>query len=125
MNGHCIRRCSTDLSKWFTPHVDRFATRVNHKLPQYVSPVPDQNAWDIDALNITGRVSLCLCLPSNVSPSQGDPKIRQLFLPDHCNSPRLARDALVLGPSAALNRHPTLASSVNNSFQTVPQLCAS
>ena len=42
-------------------------------------------------------------------------------LPDHRNSPRLARDALVLGPSAALNRDPTLTSSVNNSSQTVPQ----
>ena len=38
--------------KWFTPHVDLFATRLNHKVPLYVSPVPDQNAWDIDALNI-------------------------------------------------------------------------
>ena len=49
----------------------------------------------------------------------------QVHLSDHCNSPRLARDALVLGPSAALNKDPTLASSVNNSSQTVPQLCAS
>ena len=39
--------------KWFTPHVDLFATCLKHKLPLYVSPVPDQNAWDIDALNIT------------------------------------------------------------------------
>ena len=38
--------------KWFTPHVDLFPTHVNHKVPLYVSPVPDQNAWDIDALNI-------------------------------------------------------------------------
>ena len=38
--------------KWFTPHVDLFATRLNHKLPLYVSPVPDQNACYIDALNI-------------------------------------------------------------------------
>ena len=44
--------------KWFTPHVDLFGTHLNHKVPLYVSPVPDQNAWDIDALNITGRVSL-------------------------------------------------------------------
>ena len=36
---------------WFTTHVDLFATRLNHKLPLYVSPVRDQNAWDIDALN--------------------------------------------------------------------------
>ena len=28
--------------KWFTPHVDLFATHLNHKLPLYVSPVPDQ-----------------------------------------------------------------------------------
>ena len=38
--------------KWFTPHVDLFSTRLNHKLPLYVSPVPGQNPWDIDALNI-------------------------------------------------------------------------
>ena len=38
--------------RWFTPHVDLFATRLNQKVPPYMSPVPDQNAWDIDALNI-------------------------------------------------------------------------
>ena len=63
-----------------------------------------------------------LCLPSHGSPSQGNPKSPAIQLPDHCNSPRLARDALVLGPSAALNRDPTSASSVKNSSQTVPQL---
>ena len=46
-------------------------------------------------------------------------------LPDHRNSPRLARDALVLGPSAALNRDPNATSGVNNSSQTVPQFCVS
>ena len=46
-------------------------------------------------------------------------------LPDHRNSPRLSWDALVLGPSAALNRDPTPATRVNNSSQTVPQLCVS
>ena len=39
--------------------------------------------------------SHCLCLPSHSSPSQGDPKSQAIQLPDHCNSPRLARDALV------------------------------
>ena len=39
----------------------------------------------------------------------------------HCNSPRLERNALVLGPSAALNRDPTPLTSVNNTPQTVPQ----
>ena len=67
--------------------------------------------------------SHCLCLPSDGSSSQGDPKSQAIQLPDHCNSPRLARDALVLGPSAAFNRDPTSTSNVKNSSQTVPQLC--
>ena len=66
--------------------------------------------------------SHCLCLPSDGSPSQGDPKNQAMLLPDHRNSPRLARFALLLGPSAALNRDPTTTSSVNKS-ETVPQLC--
>ena len=69
--------------------------------------------------------SHCLCLLSHGSPSQGDPKNQAMQLSDHCNSPRLARDALVLGPSAALNRYPTPVTSVKNSSQTVPQLCVS
>ena len=67
--------------------------------------------------------SHCLCLPSNGSPSQSDPKNQAMLLPNHRSSPRLARDALVLGPSAALNRDPTATSGVNDSSQTVPQLC--
>ena len=67
--------------------------------------------------------SHCLCLPSNGSPSQGDPKNQAMPLPDHSDSPRLARDALVLGPSTALNRDPTTTTSVNNPSQTVPPSC--
>ena len=46
-----------------------------------------------------------------------------MLLPDHRNIPMLPRDALVLGHSAALNRDPTTTPIVNNSSQTVPQLC--
>ena len=59
--------------------------------------------------------SHCLCLLSHGCPSQGDPKNQAIQLSDHCNSPRLARDVLVLGPSAALNRDPTSTTSVKNS----------
>ena len=104
--------------KWFTPHVDLFATHLNHKLPLYVSPVPDHNCSEH---KLDG--SHCLCLPSDGSPSQGDPKNQAMPLPNHRNSTRLTRDALVLGPTAALNRDPTSTSGVNNSSQTVPQLC--
>ena len=107
--------------KWFTPHVDLFATRLNHKVPLYTSPVPKCLGHRCSEHKLVG--SHCLCLPSHSSPSQGDPKSQAIKLPDHCNSPRLARDALVLGPSAALNRDPTSTSSVNNSSETVPQFC--
>ena len=69
--------------------------------------------------------SHCLCLNTNGSPSQGDPKSQAMPLSDRCNNPRLARDTLVLGPIAALKRDPTTPTSVNNSAQTVPQLCVS
>ena len=37
-------------SWWHQPQVDLFATRFNNKLPQFVSPVPDPQAWAVDAL---------------------------------------------------------------------------
>ena len=37
----------------FVPSVDLFATRENHKLPSYVSPVPDDKAVAIDAFSIS------------------------------------------------------------------------
>ena len=39
----------------------------------------------------------------------------------HPDSPRLARDALVLGLSAALNGNPTLVTGVHNTPQADPQ----
>ena len=36
--------------QWEKPLVDLFATRFNHRLPIYVSPVPDPQAWAVDAL---------------------------------------------------------------------------
>ena len=38
---------------WGQPHVDLFATRENHKLPVFVSPLPDEMAWKQDALSIS------------------------------------------------------------------------
>ena len=108
--------------KWFTPHVGLFATHLNHKLPLYIS-YPKPKGRRCSEHKLDG--SHCLCLPSNGSPSHGDPKNQAMPLPDHRNSPRLARDALVLGPSAALNRDPTATSGVNDSSQTVPKLCVS
>ena len=38
---------------WEKPMLDLFATQFNHRLPIYVSPVPDPRAWAIDALSIS------------------------------------------------------------------------
>ena len=63
--------------KWFNPHLDLFATHLNHKLPLYVSPIPDQRAWDIDALNINWtallhrvirKIRQCHCLIILIAP---------------------------------------------------------
>ena len=91
---------------------------MNHKVPLYVSPVPDQNAWDIDALNIYWLGLTAYAYPPTAL-------LHRVIQNNHRNSRRLARDDLVLGPSAALNRDPTSTSSVKNSSQTVPQLCVS
>ena len=44
--------CQMIWRKWGTPEVDLFATWINSKLPRYVSPVPDPQAWAIDAMAI-------------------------------------------------------------------------
>ena len=45
-------------TEWVLNHqvfmmVDLFATKLNHKLPMYVSPVPDSRAWETDTLNVS------------------------------------------------------------------------
>ena len=109
--------------KWFTPHVDLFATfpEPQSSTVCIFSPRPKCLGHRCSKHKLVG--SHCLCLPSHGSPSQGDPKNQAIQLSDHCNSPRLAKDAL--GPSVALNRDPTSTTSVKNSSQTVPQLCVS
>ncbi|XP_069109293.1 uncharacterized protein [Argopecten irradians] len=37
---------------WDRPHIDLFATSLNNQLPTFVSPVPDQLAWAVDALSL-------------------------------------------------------------------------
>ena len=38
---------------WGRPLIDLFATRDNYKLPTFVSPFPDDQAWAVDALAIS------------------------------------------------------------------------
>ena len=42
----------TICSRWHRPQIDLFATRVNNKLPLFVSPVPDPLGSAVDALSL-------------------------------------------------------------------------
>lgn len=39
--------------KWGKPLIDLFATRLNKKMKMFVSPVPDEEAWKVDAMSIS------------------------------------------------------------------------
>ena len=64
---------------WFTLHVDLFATHLNHKLPLYVSPIPDPKAWDIDALNINWTGLTAYAYPPTALLHRVIQKIRQCY----------------------------------------------
>ena len=59
--SHAVCRSVWEL--WFHPHIDLFATRFNHRLPLYVSPVPDPAAWAIDALSLSWHGLLAYAFP--------------------------------------------------------------
>ena len=97
----------------------------DHSIQQFTDASNEGWGVHLDQGSTKGLWSDYLRLPSNSCPSQSNPKNQAMPLPDHRNSPRLAIDALVLGPSAALNRDPTSTTCAKNSSQTVPQLCVS
>ena len=41
--------------RWHRPQIDLFATRFNHKLPLFVSPVPDPMVTAVDALSLSWK----------------------------------------------------------------------
>ena len=48
---------------WFKPDVDLFATKFSKRLPIYVSPVPDPQAWAVDALSLPWGPLLSYAFP--------------------------------------------------------------
>ena len=57
-------------SKWTQPQLDLFATRFNHKLSKFVSPVLDLTAWAVDAMNLSWRNLDAYTFPPVPLPSQ-------------------------------------------------------
>ena len=98
----------TICSRWHQPQVDLFATRFNNKLPQFVSPVPDPQAWAVDALSVLGKSGpICLSTSSHLGQSGGE--VTGLPLQqDHSDCTGMAQHALVLGSSDNVQSDPSV-----------------
>jgi hypothetical protein len=48
---------------WERPHIDLFATILNHQLPTYISPMPDEQAYGVDALSLSWTSMLAYAFP--------------------------------------------------------------
>ena len=104
---------------WFTPHTTPHC-HLSEPQTSYVCipssrPTDLENFLNIDWLGITTYA------PSHGSPTQGDPENNPYNCLIILIAPRLARNALVWGPSAALNGDLTPTLRVNNTSQAVPQ----
>lgn len=52
------------MSVWGSPDIDLFASRLNHKVPKYISWGPNPNCYDVDALSTGwGDLGLCYAFP--------------------------------------------------------------
>ena len=88
-------------SQWHQPRVDLFATRFNNKLPQFVSPVPDPQAWAVDALSQSA-------FPPAAILGKVVEKLQDYPYKNDTDCPRVAQHALVLGPGGHVQSDPTV-----------------
>ena len=109
-------------SRWHQPQVDLFATRFNNKLPQFVSPVPDPQAWAVDALSLSWENLDPYAFPPAAILGGGE--VTGLPLQqDHFDHPRMAQHALVLGSSGNVQLDPSVsAQSGISTIQPDPEL---
>ena len=106
---------------WHQPMVDLFATKLNHKLPMCVSPVPDSQAWGNRCIEHLLGVSGCLCVLSSGSHSSGDSKDDHLQVQGHHDCTRVARDVLILGSGGSVHKTPSKTSFVGESVDPTIQ----
>ena len=88
---------------WHRPQVDMFATRYNCKLTKFVSPVPDPNAWAVDALNsLLGELGHVRLSPSILTGQSGQQTVRSSVQESDPDSSGLAQHAVVLGSGGSV-----------------------
>ena len=98
--------------RWDRPHIDLFATSLNHKLETFVSPVPDSGLRSRRHVSLLGRnIRLRLSsIPLSSSSASQDQAIR---LQDHTYCTSLAKTSMVSRTSASV-----LCQASKTSFQT-------
>ena len=89
--------------------------------PQVATIVPDQNAWNIDALNISWSSLVAYAYPPNSSASKSNTKGPPVQLPPNPDSPGLAGHALVLGPGPPISGNSISVACVAKFTQAVKQ----
>lgn len=65
------------FNRWGQPTVDLFATRLNKKLAVYISPVPDPEALEVDALSVSWEGMSAYAFPPHRVIPQVLHKVRQ------------------------------------------------
>ena len=99
-----------------------FATHLNHKVPLYLSPVPVQHAWDIDALNINWSGLTAYAPMALLHRAIHVRQYNCLFIVMTPGSPMMPWFWDLVELSTEISH---LVTSVNNSSRSVPQLCMS
>ena len=99
-------------NRWHQSQIDLFATRINNKLAQFVSPVPDPLAWAVDAPEMGGSGPMCLSTSSHLGQSGGE----VTGLPEQEN-----HFALVLGSGDHVQPDPTVLAQLAQSAHTTIQ----
>ncbi|CAG2187227.1 unnamed protein product [Mytilus edulis] len=83
------------ILRWDRPHIDLFATSLNHKLETYVSPIPDEKAWAVDAMTLSWEGNVQLHVPSFSSSSKDLAQDSEGSLQDHSYCSGLVKTVLV------------------------------
>ena len=86
--------------------MDLFATRFNNKLPQFVLPVPDPQAWAVDALSLSWEDLDPYAFPPAAILGKVVEKLPLQQNNSDCS--RVAQHALVLGPASNVKPDPTV-----------------
>ena len=113
-------------SRWHQPQVDLFATRFNNKLPQFVSPVPDPQAWAVDALSLSWEnLDPYAFLPSSHLGQSGGEVTGLPVQQNNSDCTRVAQHALVLRSSGIFQSDPSVSAQPTQSgistIQTDPE----